>query len=186
MNDYKMIAICGKSASGKDFFKRGLLETNKFHSVVSCTSRPPRENEVNGKDYFFITKDYVIENLENFIEVNFFNEWVYGIEYSALSKDKINLCILTPSGIDCIADDSRIDLAVIHITARDKVRLMRSLTREENPDVDEIVRRYEADKKDFAQLDETIKGFDFENSEPSAEALDVVLKLIDEIDWAQD
>jgi hypothetical protein len=35
------------------------------------------------------------------------------------------------------------------IGASAKVRLMRSLNREENPDVDEIIRRYGTDKADF-------------------------------------
>ena len=41
----------------------------------------------------------------------------------------------------------------IDIKASDKNRLLRALNREENPNVDEIVRRFLADKKDFQDLD---------------------------------
>jgi dephospho-CoA kinase len=42
-----------------------------------------------------------------------------------------------------------VDLYVVQVVASDKTRLLRSLTREDNPDVDEIVRRYLADREDF-------------------------------------
>ena len=44
---------------------------------------------------------------------------------------------------------SMIDLKVIYVDANDKQRLLRSLSRETNPDVAEICRRYFADEKDF-------------------------------------
>lgn len=34
-----------------------------------------------------------------------------------------------------------------------KTRLLRQLNRQDNPDVDEIVRRYGTDKKDFSAID---------------------------------
>ena len=40
-----------------------------------------------------------------------------------------------------------------YVTAKDKTRLLRQLNREENPNVDEIIRRYKTDKEDFCDLD---------------------------------
>ena len=44
-----------------------------------------------------------------------------------------------------------IDLTVIQITATDKVRLIRQLNREFDPDVNEIMRRFKTDEEDFNQ-----------------------------------
>ena len=54
MNKYKIIAICGKSASGKDTLLRMIMNNTALHEIVSCTTRPPREGEVNGKNYHHI------------------------------------------------------------------------------------------------------------------------------------
>lgn len=53
--------FCGKSGSGKDTMLKRIAKT-KFDNatiepVVSCTTRPMREHEVNGVDYHFITED---------------------------------------------------------------------------------------------------------------------------------
>ena len=36
--------------------------------------------------------------------------------------------------------------------AKDKIRIKRQLDREENPDIEEIFRRYETDEEDFSEL----------------------------------
>jgi guanylate kinase len=53
-----LIVISGPSGVGKDAVLKS-LEKRKldFHFVVTCTSRPPRENERNGIDYFFVTRE---------------------------------------------------------------------------------------------------------------------------------
>ena len=52
--------ISGASGSGKDSVVRALLERaraapNPFHFVVTATSRPKREEEVDGVDYVFVS-----------------------------------------------------------------------------------------------------------------------------------
>ncbi len=53
-----LIVISGPSGVGKD----SVVQTMKtrglpFHFVITITTRPPRPNEVNGRDYFFVSKD---------------------------------------------------------------------------------------------------------------------------------
>lgn len=45
-------------------------------------------------------------------------------------------------------------MKLFYITASDKTRLLRQLNREGDPDVEEIIRRYSTDKKDFVGVDE--------------------------------
>ena len=153
MNKYKVIAICGKSASGKDTLLRyTIMNYMWLHKIINCTTRPPRENEVDGKNYHFLSleefahKDAIEEKM---IEVTKFREWYYGTSIEDLSLDEINIGVFNPAGIYALMQREDVDLYVVQIVASDKTRLLRSLTREDNPDVDEIVRRYLADKEDF-------------------------------------
>lgn len=54
-----MIVISGPSGVGKDTIARLLIEErpNSFYFVVTATTRPPREGEVHGEDYFFVSND---------------------------------------------------------------------------------------------------------------------------------
>jgi guanylate kinase len=53
-----LIVISGPSGVGKDSVVQRMAARNMpFHFVVTATTRPPRENEVDGVDYFFYTKD---------------------------------------------------------------------------------------------------------------------------------
>ena len=47
----KRIILVGKAASGKDHARK-VLEAYGAKYAVSYTTRPPRENEVDAKDYF--------------------------------------------------------------------------------------------------------------------------------------
>ena len=152
----KMILICGKSASGKDTLLNELTKDSKYSKIISHTSRPIRQHEVDGEDYNFVDVNYFLENMNDFLEITEFNGWMYGAQYSTLSKDKINIGVFNPEGVKIILDweEFDIDVKVIYVDVNDKVRMLRSLNREDNPDVAEIIRRYSTDEKDFIDIDE--------------------------------
>lgn len=61
MNSYNIIAIMGKAGSGKDTLLKALLQeltfTNIARPIISCTTRPIREGEVDGVDYHYLTRE---------------------------------------------------------------------------------------------------------------------------------
>lgn len=68
----KLILFCGPSGSGKTSIVHHLL--NKFSQLdfsVSATTRSRRQNEVDGRDYYFLT----IADFKNKIERKEFLEW---------------------------------------------------------------------------------------------------------------
>ena len=53
-----LIVISGPSGAGKDTIMQRMKERGMpFHFVVTATTRPRRENEIHGRDYFFVSKE---------------------------------------------------------------------------------------------------------------------------------
>jgi hypothetical protein len=87
------------------------------------------------------------------IEATEHRDWFYGTDIRDLVEDKINIGVFNPIALDILADEPRVAMRVYRIAATPKNRMLRQLNREEDPDVDEIVRRYGTDKRDFAELE---------------------------------
>ena len=82
-----LIVISGPSGVGKDSVVHGLKERGlPVHFVVTATTRPRRDEEVHGKDYFFVSKEefaHMIETQE-LIEYAF----VYN-DYKGIPKKQV-------------------------------------------------------------------------------------------------
>lgn len=156
INSYKILAIIGEAGSGKDTLMQEVLKLNpNLHEIVSCTTRPPREGEIDGVNYHFLSGEEFGQKVINgeMLEASCFNDWFYGTGFESLRSDCVNIGVFNPEGIDSLMVHKNIQLVVYYITAKDKTRLLRQLNREENPDVDEIIRRFKTDKEDFFDLD---------------------------------
>ena len=153
---YKIIALIGEAGSGKDRVMQEVLAAapDRFNEIISCTTRPMREGEQEGVNYYYLTKDKFIENIlaNKMLEYTVFNGWNYGTSKDTLKKDKINIGVFNPEGIRNLLDNVDIDLTVFRVSCKDKTRLLRQLNRENDPNVQEIVRRFNTDFNDFAIL----------------------------------
>ena len=68
----KLFVISGSSGVGKGTVLKGFLEKNPdFMLSISCTTRAPRKGEIDGVNYFFISKD----EFQNCIDNDKFLEW---------------------------------------------------------------------------------------------------------------
>ena len=83
-----VIWIIGLSGSGKTTLVKKIAPRKKFIISVSHTTRKPRKNEKNGKDYFFINK----KNFKKLIKENKFLEHakVFKNFYGSLKQNVIN------------------------------------------------------------------------------------------------
>lgn len=160
-NKIKIIALFGEAGSGKDYLynqvvhwdEEGVLEP-MFNRVIKTTTRPKREREVDGVHYHFISIDDFnkITNEGNMTAISVYRDWCYGIETTKLSTDKPNFIILDVLALDALTRNPDFDITIFKIETTPKTRLLRQLNREINPDVNEIVRRFQADKKEYETL----------------------------------
>lgn len=155
----KIVAIVGPSASGKNT----LLEELKnclinYNFVKHITTRPKREKEIDGIEYNFITDEEMIKKILNneIISAANYRGWVYGIEEKALADNKINIGDFSLEDLDNLRYNNNIKLYIIYLTAASKIRFIRSLQRESNPNIDEIYRRYLSDDEDFYWFEEDL------------------------------
>lgn len=156
MGKYKIIAVMGQAGAGKDSFVNAIIKGNYLSlakPIISCTTRPIRENEQDGVNYHYLTNEEFAEQVVNgeMLEATVFNNWCYGTSTKNLDKNAINLGVFNPEGVEILRGYDNIDLIVIYIVADDKVRLLRQLNREEHPDCNEIIRRFGTDKQDFRE-----------------------------------
>ncbi|SDM73829.1 guanylate kinase [Acetanaerobacterium elongatum] len=61
-----LIVVSGPSGSGKGTLLQGLMQGNeRIKYSVSATTRSPREGEVNGKNYFFVTREEFQQQIQS-------------------------------------------------------------------------------------------------------------------------
>ena len=58
---YNIVILIGEAGAGKDSMMQKVLadlrDVPGVHEIVSCTSRPKREGEAHGINYYYLNKD---------------------------------------------------------------------------------------------------------------------------------
>ena len=163
----KIFYIVGKSCSGKDTIYRRLLKEGAgekaLFTAVPYTTRPMRDGERNGREYFF-TDEAGLEKLRaqgKVIEERKYMTW-YGPWYYFTADDgqidlngKNYVMIGTLESYEKMREYYGAEqLVPIYIEVEDGERLARALQRERSqaePKYAEMCRRFLADTKDFSE-----------------------------------
>lgn len=84
----KLIVVSGPSGAGKSTLIRSSLDAvPELAYSVSATTRDPREGEVGGRDYLFLSR----EEFEDWIEAGRFLEWAeYSNNLYGTPEDRVN------------------------------------------------------------------------------------------------
>jgi guanylate kinase len=83
-----MVLVTGPSGAGKSTLLKWLMDEDpRLGFSVSCTTRSPREGEVDGRDYYFVSH----EEFERRRDADEFVEWaeVHGNYYGTLASELI-------------------------------------------------------------------------------------------------
>jgi guanylate kinase len=98
MKTGKIIVFSAPSGSGKTTIVHYLMsQIDNLHFSVSATSRAPRGNEINGKDYYFLTPDEFRAKIQNnaFIEY----EEVYAGKFYGTLKQQVEKQLLNGENV---------------------------------------------------------------------------------------
>ena len=146
-----LIAICGKSCSGKTTLLKAFKKSNIGATViVSDTTRHPREGEINGVDYNFKTdNDFILGiNEDNYLEWTRFRGWYYGTNKDSVCG-KVNVGVFNADGIAQLYTlREQYNVVPVYLTAPFYVRLRR-YTEREGKFSWECLRRMAVDANDF-------------------------------------
>lgn len=80
-----MILIVGRTCSGKNTYLEHLLSNGDYKKLISYTTRPKRNNEVDGIDYHFIGKNDIPEMEKR--KTLLFKTEIGGYEYFTVEED---------------------------------------------------------------------------------------------------
>lgn len=161
----KIFFLMGKSSSGKDTIYKALLSDKELglRKVLLYTTRPIREGETDGVEYFFISEDKMkdMESEGCIIEKRTyrtcFGDWhYYTAEDGQIDLAKSDYLIIgTPASFTAMAGHYGEDAVLpIYIELDDGERLERAIQREKRerfPKYEELCRRFLADAIDFSE-----------------------------------
>ncbi len=129
----KLILIIGPTAVGKTSILNELMKTNRYDRLITCTTREPREGEVNGSDYHFLKKETFEEGIKDnlFVEHANVHGNLYGINsellQNQLSGDKDVLAIVDHQGASTLKDLLRDNCKVLFIEPNNKKDIIERL-----------------------------------------------------------
>ncbi len=153
----------GKSGSGKDTLYKAITARygDRLTPVIPCTTRPMREGERNGEDYFFVSEAELkeLQARGQIIEKREYHTvqglWTYFTRRFSPLEGRDYIVITTLEGVNSfIKAFGASAVQPVYLTLPDGKRLHRCLEREDGqirPDYAEMCRRYLADERDFSE-----------------------------------
>lgn len=191
----KIYCVMGKSSSGKDTVYKKLKEQYKeFRLIVPYTTRPIREGEKDGVEYYFVDPEQFRAMKEDgkVIESRSYNTkcgiWTYftaddgQIDLNAADYLLIGTLVSYQALREYFGEEA---IVPVYLEVEDGLRLARALERErrqEKPKYAEMCRRFLADEEDFSE-ENLIKSGITERfgNEDFTECLNKIQRYIEEI-----
>ena len=165
-----MFVLIGESGCGKSTIEKKLLEKG-FSESISITTRNPRNGEVNGTDYHFVTK----EKFEVIRENNELAEWAeyngnyYGTKKEDCKEDTI--CVIELKGLKQLKRKD-LDITSIYLKTTEEKRRENMIRRGDSEE--EAKKRVEKDRKAFEGVEDEV---DFVIKNETLEDLEVIVDL---------
>lgn len=180
-----MIIIIGKTASGKDTIVKELCLNHNFKKIVTYTTRPMRENEINGTTYHYISNEEFKKKINEGFFTEYksyqseFGEWFYGTsEESIINSDSKSIIILTPQGYkDILSKYPNLNCKSIYLYASNRTIKERLIQR--GDDESEARRRIRHDEKDFRGIEKIVDNVICNNKDrPFEKVIKNILEVI--------
>ena len=154
----KFIVISGPSGVGKGTICNKLFkEINAWYSV-STTTRNPREGEVDGVNYFFVSKEEFEKKIKNgdFLEYNVYNDNYYGTSKKiVLEKMEEGINVFSEIDVNGAHNIKKIfpDALLIYIAPPSIDVLRERLIERGTEDIEKINQRLKIAEKELKEID---------------------------------
>lgn len=119
----KLIIIFGPSGSGKTSVTNKLNELYEIPEIISITTRKPRNGEINGIDYNFISRNEVhnLNTNNQLAEIAIYNNEVYGITKeeieNKLFKNRLVSVVTNLHGLNQLRNKYPNQVFLVHLGA---------------------------------------------------------------------
>ena len=161
----KLFCMMGKSASGKDTIYKALISDRSLglHTVVPYTTRPVREGEAEGVEYWFVNEKQFQQFkaagkiIEDRCYETVFGPWRYFmVDDGQIDFSKGHFIVIGTLESYCKIRDyyGASQVVPLYINVEDGLRIFRALERERRqaePKYAEMCRRFLADSRDFSE-----------------------------------
>lgn len=185
----KIIVLLGASATGKDTVAKHISEKYNIPMAISYTTRPMRSNETQGVEYYFISDDEMHEKFKNGEVIEHTSYYIQSEDVSytyanvvgEFEKGDYILTILNPHGLYQFNKSQYKDnLVSIMLNCDARVRLIRSLNRDENVNVKEVLDREIRDELDFIER-RPKTDYEIDTNKPLEEVFNNIDNVIENI-----
>ena len=173
LNEGMIVILSSPSGAGKTTLARKISQENNYYISISHTTRKPRANEVNGKDYFFVrTEEFekLIKNKKFLEHAKVFNNY-----YGSLKETIINqlnegqnvIFDIDWQGTEQIKEKNlKYKIVTIFILPPSKKELFQRLLNRDQKDkkiANERMKQFDDDVKHWKNYDFVVINDDLEN-----------------------
>ena len=163
-NPYKreplLVVISGPSGVGKDSTIQRMKELNlPFYFVITVTTRPRRESETHGVDYFFVSHDEFVAMIEKDELLEY--AYVYN-DYKGIPKSQVRQAMASGKDVVMRLDVQGAatvrklcpDAVLIFLTTRDEDELVERLKQRMTESHDDLNLRIAMARQELKRIDE--------------------------------
>ena len=169
-----LTVLIGRTCAGKDLVCRELTKWG-FHRIITYTTRPMRDGEINGYTYNFISD----EEFQKKIYEDFFLEyktytvadgstWYYGSPKEDFYSDKDTIVVLTPDGY---RDFLKFNIPHKSVYIYSNIETIKKRLIERGDNKDEAERRVKHDIVDFKGVENEVDFIVYNNYDSSIDSV---------------
>ena len=172
--------ILGMSGAGKDTVVNELLKRNKnLKKIIPTTTRPPREGEKDGVDYYFTDIATLAKHKDEYIALKSYMVWNSETHWYGIHKDELKNGNIIATNLDTCnilisegynAKGLYLDVPFTELKRRLKIR---------NTNDEEIKRRLETDLEQYFYVSELCSIVKYMSLEKTVECISSVIENSD-------